>query len=90
MLAEAREDVRVMNLSRPLRGGAWNAEWKTQPPAPRARHVRRRGYVQPDGDDRRFYDEAEWGNRRPEWHWWAYVRMMRRLRNAASVLAMKA
>ena len=54
-----------------------------------ARHVRRRGYVQPTGMDRRFNEEDEWGSRRPEWHWWAYVRHMRALRNGAALLACK-
>jgi hypothetical protein len=68
--------------------GAWNAEWRTPGPT-HARHVRRRGFVQPTGADPRFNDEDQWGHHRPEWHWGAYIRHMRRMRNAASVLCMK-
>jgi len=39
--------------------------------------------------DRRYTDEQEWGNRKPEWHWHAYRRHMVRLRRHACALARK-
>ncbi len=37
--------------------------------------------------DKRFWDEQEWGNRKPEWHWHAYRRHMVRRREQACDLA---
>ena len=89
IMAEEREEIQLENLWRPRR-----ETWTTPHPmpliTPKARHVQRKGFVQPRGEDRRFISEDAWGERRPEWHWGAYVRHMRRMRNAAAVLAMKA
>lgn len=40
--------------------------------------------------DKRFWDEHEWGNRKPEWHWHAYRRHMVRRREQACELASSA
>ena len=40
--------------------------------------------------DRRYWDEQEWGARKPEWHWHAYRRHMLARRRQACILARKA
>ena len=40
--------------------------------------------------DKRFWDEHEWGARKPEWHWHAYRRHMVRRREQACELASSA